>query len=107
MIQLETNLGLTQAETLINFEHQINQIRDKFQKLIKKLKNQGKSIAAFGAATKATTLSYHFQIDKNDIDFIVDDNPLKQNVFIRQENIYQSVIQIGSIQKNLITLLSF
>ena len=49
--------------------------------MISKLKKEGKSIAAFGAATKATTLSFHFQIEKEDIDFIVDENPLKQNVY--------------------------
>jgi len=81
LISLEKELGLTQSKTLNNFEHQINQVRDSFIELISKLKKEGKSIAAFGAATKATTLSFHFQIEKEDIDFIVDENPLKQNVY--------------------------
>ena len=81
LIAVEENLGLTSADTLIDFENQINEVRDKFQELIQNIKNDGKRIAAFGAATKATTLSYHFKIDKNDIDFITDDNPLKQGVY--------------------------
>ena len=81
LVTLEENLGLTKADTLIDFDNQISEVRDKFQQLIQKIKHEGKRIAAFGAATKATTLSYHFQIDKNDIDFIVDDNPLKQGVY--------------------------
>ena len=67
-------------ETLKGFEREINRLRDKFKSLILKLKQEGKSIAAFGAPTKATTLCYHFGIGRNEIDFIVDDNPLKQGL---------------------------
>lgn len=81
LITLEQDLGLNKAETLINFENQINKLRDKFKNLIEKIKNDGKSIAAYGAPTKATTLSYHFNLDRQHIDFIVDDNPLKQGLF--------------------------
>ena len=49
--------------------------------LLKDIKSSGKSIAAFGAPTKATTLCYHFGINDTDIDFIVDDNPLKQGLY--------------------------
>ena len=81
LITLEQDLGLNKAETLINFENQINKLRDKFQNLIEKIKNDGKSIAAYGAPTKATTLSYHFNLERHHIDFIVDDNSLKQGLF--------------------------
>ena len=39
------------------------------------------SIAGFGAPTKATTLMAHFKLDKTVLDFIVDENPLKQNLY--------------------------
>ena len=45
------------------------------------LKANGKSIAGFGAPTKATTLMAHFSLDNNVLDFIVDDNPLKQGLY--------------------------
>ncbi len=45
------------------------------------MKADGKIIAGFGAPTKATTLMAHFGLDENMIDFIVDDNPLKQGLF--------------------------
>ena len=80
LINLEANLGLNMPETLKGFEREINRLRDKFKSLILKLKQEGKSIAAFGAPTKATTLCYHFGIGKDEIDFIVDDNPLKQGL---------------------------
>jgi SAM-dependent methyltransferase len=40
----------------------------------------GKRIAAYGASTTTTTLLYHFELGSR-IDFIVDDNPLKQGTF--------------------------
>lgn len=40
----------------------------------------GKRIAAYGASTTTTTLMYHFELGSR-IDFIVDDNPLKQGTF--------------------------
>ena len=79
--QLESEMGLDKPETYKIFENEINKVRDNFQDLIKDIKESGKTIAAFGAPTKATTLSYHFQIDKKQIDFIVDDNPLKQGLY--------------------------
>ena len=44
-------------------------------------KCEGKSVAAFGAPTKATTLMAHFEINGEDIDYIVDENPLKQGLY--------------------------
>ena len=55
--------------------------REELQKLVHSLKSKGKSIAGFGAPTKATTLMAHFGIDENVLDFIVDDNPLKQGLY--------------------------
>ena len=59
---------------------EINIIGQKFKKLLSEQKSQGASIAAYGAPTKATTLCYHFGIGPEFIDFIVDDNPLKQGM---------------------------
>ena len=45
------------------------------------LKRRGKKIAGYGAPAKATTLMYHFGIDATTVEFIVDDSPLKQDMF--------------------------
>ena len=45
------------------------------------MKIEGKTIAGFGAPTKATTLMAHFGLDASLLDFIVDDNPLKQGLY--------------------------
>ena len=81
LIALEAKLGLNKAETLYKLNHKISQVRDKLHNLIHSLKADGKSIAGFGAPTKATTLMAHFGLDATVLDFIVDDNPLKQGLF--------------------------
>ena len=81
LIALEFKLGLDKAETLHKLNHKISQVRDKLHNLIHSLKADGKSIAGFGAPTKATTLMAHFGLDATVLDFIVDDNPLKQGLF--------------------------
>ena len=43
--------------------------------------NQNKTIAGYGAAAKTTTLLNYFDIGNKIIDFIVDDNRLKQDRF--------------------------
>jgi hypothetical protein len=48
---------------------------------VSELKASGKSIAGYGAATKATTLLCHFGLGSRELDFIADDNPLKQGLF--------------------------
>ena len=81
LIALERELGLNKSETLKEFEKKINHVRKKLQKLIYSLKQDGKIIAGYGAPTKATTLMSHFGLNEKVLDFIVDDNPLKQGLF--------------------------
>ena len=39
------------------------------------------ALAGYGAPAKATTLLHHFGIGPKEIEFIVDDNPLKQSLY--------------------------
>ncbi len=81
LISLEHELGLDNEETLHKFDRKISDVRDKLQRLLASLKNDGKTIAGYGAPTKATTLMAHFGLDDGLLDFIVDDNPLKQGLY--------------------------
>lgn len=80
-IDEEERLGLDKAETFRNFARQIDDLKADLGGLLCSLKAEGKSIAAFGAPAKATTLMYHFGIGPELIDFIIDDSPLKQNLY--------------------------
>jgi SAM-dependent methyltransferase len=81
LVSLEKYIGLSKPETIIDFGNQISRIKDKFKTLLNDIKKSGQNIAAFGAPTKATTLCHYFEIGKEHIDFIVDDNPLKQGLY--------------------------
>ena len=80
MISLEEELALQQPETIRSFARRIEQVKTRLNTLLLDLKSQNKSIAAYGAPAKATTLLYQFDLGDL-LDFIVDDSPLKQNLF--------------------------
>jgi len=80
LVALEHTMGLDKAETFIQFGKQIDLVKDKLRKIISEIHQNGKTIAGFGAPTKATTLLSHFDLGKS-LDFLVDDNPLKQNLY--------------------------
>lgn len=81
LVSLEDKLLLGKADTFRNFNMRINEIGGQLRTIIKSLRDSGATIAAFGAPTKSTTLLAQFNIDPEDIDFIVDDNPLKQGLY--------------------------
>jgi SAM-dependent methyltransferase len=81
LIDLERRKDLDNPETFIMFGRRINDVGTQLRSLVQSLKANGKSIAGYGAATKSTTLLSHFKLGKDELDFIVDDNPLKQGLF--------------------------
>ena len=81
LVSLEDKLLLGNADTFRNFNMRITEIGGQLRTIIKSLRDSGATIAAFGAPTKSTTLLAQFNIDPEDIDFIVDDNPLKQGLY--------------------------
>jgi len=87
LVKIERDLKLNLPETYRNFSKEINYVGQSLFNLLTKLKSENKSIVGFGAPTKATTLMSHFRIGKDFIDYIVDDNPLKQNLYSPYEGI--------------------
>lgn len=81
LIQLERDLGLNEIDTFLEFNNKIEMVKFELTNLVESLKKNGKTIAGFGAPTKATTLMGHFDLDNEILDFIVDDNPLKRGLF--------------------------
>ncbi len=81
LIELERTMGLDTASTYVDFGARIDALGAELSSLLRKAKADGRTIAAFGAPAKATTLMYHFGIGPDLIDFIVDDSPLKQGLY--------------------------
>ena len=69
---------LFKVSTYQNFEVEINKVKNTLRNLLIKIRNKNKTIAGYGAAAKTTTLLNYFNIGNEIIDFIVDDNKLKQ-----------------------------
>lgn len=87
LIRLEHRLGLDRPETFAAFGERIATLGGQLRALLASLRAQGKSIAAYGAPTKATTLLSHFGIGAETLDFIVEDNPLKQGLCLPMSHI--------------------
>jgi SAM-dependent methyltransferase len=81
LIALERGLGLNSPSAFESFAQRIGSVGTRLRELLRSLKVDGKSIAAYGAPTKATTLMSQFGVGGESIDFIVDDNPLKQGLY--------------------------
>jgi len=77
----EENFGIKEFKTYQQFGERINKLKENVIKNINVLKLKNKEIIGFGAPAKATTALNFFGISKQ-IDFIIEDNKLKQNKFI-------------------------
>jgi len=80
-ISEECARGLDDAQTFIRFEADIDRKRTELMALLHDLKKKGKTIAGYGAPAKATTLCHHFKLGADVLDYIIDDSPLKQNLY--------------------------
>jgi C-methyltransferase-like protein/putative zinc binding protein/methyltransferase family protein len=82
MLQLERDLSMDRADTVVAFGERIAGVRRGLGELLRGLKADGKAIAAFGAPTKATTLLMHFGLGRDVLEFTAEDNPLKFGCYI-------------------------
>ncbi|MBI2664051.1 class I SAM-dependent methyltransferase [Candidatus Woesearchaeota archaeon] len=95
-------------ETYRTFAAKVHDNRKKLVKLLAGIKSQGRSIAAYGAPAKATTLLSFCGIGKETIDYVVDDSPLKQGLFMPGSHIpIVSSAHLDSNQPDYILILAW
>ena len=75
--QSEFDLALDTDKPYRDFEDRIQEHRDELRTLIKRLKQEGKSIHIYGASTKGNTILQYCDIDHSLIDCAADRNPEK------------------------------
>lgn len=80
LLALEARLEADRPETFHSLARRIEARRAELASLLQQIRAEGKRVAAYGAPAKATTLLYHFALGSDTIEFIVDDNPLKQGL---------------------------
>jgi hypothetical protein len=74
----ETRLGLALPDYYAGFTRQAGAIKSALVDLLGKLKRQGKSIAAYGAAAKGSTLLNFCGLGRETFEFVADRSTFKQ-----------------------------
>jgi len=78
LIDVERELGLLSVDTYEKYRNNVLEIVDLFKLLIDDSRKEGYHIIGYGAAAKGMTLLNFAGVD---LDYIIDDNPLKQGLF--------------------------
>lgn len=81
-IDLEISAGLNRLETYEKFAERVEGVRTRFQSFIKNAKSIGKRVVGYGAPAKATTFLNFCGVDKNSIEYIIEDNALKHGLLV-------------------------
>lgn len=82
MIEQERKCGMTSSTLYDDFGERVRKLKIELVRLMKGLKKEGKTIAAYGAAAKGNTLLNYVGIDRNVIDFVVDRSTYKQGLLL-------------------------
>ena len=78
----ELAAGLDRIETYTSFEERVRRSKLDLLEFLVGAKREGRSIAAYGAAAKATTLLNYCGIRRDFVDYVVDRSPHKQGRYI-------------------------
>ncbi len=75
----ESAAGLAELATYMEFSKRVDECRDSLLAFLAAAKQEGKRVAAYGAAAKGNTLLNFCSVTPRDIAFVADRNPHKQN----------------------------
>ncbi len=81
MLDSENRMGIGSITLYKDFAEKVQDTKRKLVETVKKLKSEGKVIAAYGAPAKGNTLLNFCGIGSDYISYVVDDNPLKTGLF--------------------------
>lgn len=74
----EQRLGLTTPAPYEAFAERVRQLKAELTALVARLKQEGRSLAAYGASAKGSTLLNYFGLGRAQLDFIADRSTYKQ-----------------------------
>jgi SAM-dependent methyltransferase len=80
MLAAEQAWGVDTPQRYARFQDEVRSLKAKLVDLVRDLKRQGHSIAAYGAAAKGTTLLSYCGLGGGEIAYVVDRSPLKQGL---------------------------
>ena len=73
----ERNFGLEKFQTYQIFSDRVQKSKDDLVSMLRKLKDEGKKVIAYGAASKVTTVFNYCGIDSSLVEYITDTTPSK------------------------------
>jgi 2-polyprenyl-3-methyl-5-hydroxy-6-metoxy-1,4-benzoquinol methylase len=82
LLKEEAGQGLNNLERYEDFAEQVRAVKREILKYLIAIKEQGKTIAAYGAPAKGNTLLNYCGIGTDFIDYTVDRNPHKQGLYL-------------------------
>lgn len=82
LLETERVFGLKDIQVYLNFQNKANNIKNNFVEFLISQKKLGKSVSAYGAAAKGSTLLNYSGVKGDLIDFIFDAAPSKQNRYM-------------------------
>jgi len=82
LLKEEATKGIDQLAYYHDFADRVRETRTALMEILSRLKREGKRIAAYGAAAKATTLLSYCGIDKKLVDYVVDLNKFKHGRYM-------------------------
>ncbi|MBL9171719.1 MAG: methyltransferase domain-containing protein [Verrucomicrobiales bacterium] len=77
-LQDETSRGLASARPYEQFAHRVQELKEEVVAELRRLKREGKRLAAYGASAKGSTLLNYFGIGAEELDYVVDRSTYKQ-----------------------------
>jgi SAM-dependent methyltransferase len=81
LLDLERSKGLDRFSTMEQFGQQVRRAKDDLQSELRRLKSEGKRLAAYGAPAKGNTLLSYLELDADTIEYIADRSSLKHGRF--------------------------
>jgi len=78
----EAQVGMDRFDFYQTFANRVQQLKLDLLQLLTQLKQEGKHIAAYGAAAKGSTLLNYFEIGQEMLDFVVDRSTYKQGYYM-------------------------
>jgi SAM-dependent methyltransferase len=81
LLNLEKEMGLFSTDVYRRFKARISERRAELRNRLDEIRGRGERVAGFGAPAKLTTLMHEFGLDRQAIEFIVDDSTWKQGCY--------------------------
>jgi len=78
----ESKWGVNRIDLYKGFAHRVDDLKSSLGEFLRELKQTGKSLAAYGAAAKGSTLLNYFGIGLETLDFVVDRSIYKQGRYM-------------------------